>query len=159
MSVRANAETPLDARTARRFGAEGIGLCRTEHMFFDADRIGAMREMIMADDETRTPRRRSPSCCRCSATDFVEIFRIMQGLPVTIRLLDPPLHEFLPKTDAEFEEMARLTGTRRRRRSASARSRCTRPIRCSAIAAAGSASPIPRSTRCRRARSSRPPSR
>jgi pyruvate,orthophosphate dikinase len=101
LKVRANAETPLDARTAREFGAEGIGLCRTEHMFFDADRIAAVREMILADDE-KGRRRPWPRCCRCSA-DFVELFNIMEGLPVTIRLLDPPLHEFLPHTDEEID--------------------------------------------------------
>ena len=109
LKVRANAETPADARAARSFGAEGIGLSRTEHMFFEADRIGPMREMIMADDE---PERRAAlaKLLPMQRADFSEIFRIMRGLPVTIRLLDPPLHEFLPKTDAEFVEMARLTG-------------------------------------------------
>ncbi|TPO12362.1 pyruvate, phosphate dikinase [Mesorhizobium sp. B1-1-5] len=105
MKVRTNAETPLDARMARSFGAEGIGLCRTEHMFFDGDRIVAMREMILADTEKD----------RCAAldkllpmqrSDFLELFEIMAGLPVTIRLLDPPLHEFLPKTEAELAEVA-----------------------------------------------------
>jgi pyruvate,orthophosphate dikinase len=108
LKVRANAETPTDARTARNFGAEGIGLSRTEHMFFEADRIGAMREMIMADEE-RGRRVALAKLLPMQRADFVEIFRIMAGCPVTIRLLDPPLHEFLPKTDAEFEEMARLT--------------------------------------------------
>jgi pyruvate,orthophosphate dikinase len=109
MKVRANAETAADARTARRFGAEGIGLSRTEHMFFEADRIGAMRRVIMAEDETG---RRSglAELLPIQREDFAEIFRIMKGLPVTIRLLDPPLHEFLPKTEGEFAEMARLTG-------------------------------------------------
>jgi pyruvate,orthophosphate dikinase len=109
MKVRANAETPLDARTARRFGAEGIGLSRTEHMFFEADRIGPIRRVIMADDE-RGRRAGLAELLAMQREDFAEIFRIMRGLPVTIRLLDPPFHEFLPKTDAEFEEMARLTG-------------------------------------------------
>jgi pyruvate, orthophosphate dikinase len=108
MKVRANAETPLDARTARRFGAEGIGLSRTEHMFFEADRIGPIRRVIMADDE-RGRRAGLAELLPMQRDDFTEIFRIMRGLPVTIRLLDPPFHEFLPKTDAEFEEMARLT--------------------------------------------------
>jgi pyruvate, orthophosphate dikinase len=108
MKVRANAETPLDARTARRFGAEGIGLCRTEHMFFEADRIGPIRRVIMADDE-RGRRAGLAELLPMQRKDFAELFRIMRGLPVTIRLLDPPFHEFLPKTDAEFEEMARLT--------------------------------------------------
>jgi pyruvate,orthophosphate dikinase len=110
LKVRANAETPADVQAARGFGAEGIGLSRTEHMFFEADRIGAIREMIMADEE---PGRRAAlaKLLPMQRADFAEIFRIMRGLPVTIRLLDPPLHEFLPKTDAEFDEMARLTGT------------------------------------------------
>ena len=109
LKVRANAETAVDARAARSFGAEGIGLSRTEHMFFEADRIGPMREMIMADEE---PGRRAAlaKLLPMQRADFIEIFRIMRGLPVTIRLFDPPLHEFLPKTDAEFAEMAALTG-------------------------------------------------
>jgi pyruvate, orthophosphate dikinase len=109
LKVRANAETALDAGTAHRFGAEGIGLSRTEHMFFEAERIGAIRRVIMADDEAG---RRSglAELLPMQRADFVEIFRIMRGLPVTIRLLDPPFHEFLPKTETEFAEMARLTG-------------------------------------------------
>ena len=103
MKVRANAETPLDARTARGFGAEGIGLCRTEHMFFEGDRIVAMREMILADDEAGR-RAALAKLLPMQRADFVELFAIMSGLPVTIRLLDPPLHEFLPHTDAEIEE-------------------------------------------------------
>jgi pyruvate,orthophosphate dikinase len=109
MKVRANAETPLDARTARKFGAEGIGLSRTEHMFFDAERITAVREMIMADD-TAGRKKALEKLLPMQRDDFIEIFRIMNGLPVTIRLLDPPLHEFLPKNEKEFEEMARATG-------------------------------------------------
>jgi pyruvate,orthophosphate dikinase len=106
MKVRANAETPLDTRTARQFGAEGIGLCRTEHMFFDAERIIAVREMIVADNEEG--RRKALSKIEpMQKKDFVEIFKIMEGLPVTIRLLDPPLHEFLPKSDAEMGEVAK----------------------------------------------------
>jgi pyruvate,orthophosphate dikinase len=105
MKVRTNAETPLDAETARRFGAEGIGLCRTEHMFFDAQRILAVREMILADDEKG--RRAALSKIEpMQRQDFVELFKIMAGLPVTIRLLDPPLHEFLPHGDAEIAEVA-----------------------------------------------------
>ena len=109
MKVRANAETAADARMSRRFGAEGIGLSRTEHMFFQADRIGAMRRVIMAEDETG---RRSglAELLPMQREDFAEIFRIMKGFPVTIRLLDPPLHEFLPKTADEFGEMAERTG-------------------------------------------------
>ena len=105
MKVRANAETPLDARTARGFGAEGIGLCRTEHMFFDGDRIVAMREMILADDE-KGRRAALAKLLPMQRADFVELFTIMSGLPVTIRLLDPPLHEFLPHTDEEIAEVA-----------------------------------------------------
>jgi pyruvate,orthophosphate dikinase len=109
LKVRANAETAIDARAARRFGAEGIGLSRTEHMFFEADRIGAMRRVIMAEDEAGR-RAGLADLLPIQREDFAEIFRIMKGLPVTIRLLDPPLHEFLPKTEAEFGEMARLAG-------------------------------------------------
>jgi pyruvate,orthophosphate dikinase len=109
LKIRANAETPLDARTARKFGAEGIGLCRTEHMFFDSARITAVREMILADDEAGR-RKALDKLLPMQREDFIELFRIMQGLPVTIRLLDPPLHEFLPKTDAEFAEIVKVTG-------------------------------------------------
>jgi pyruvate,orthophosphate dikinase len=109
LGVRANAETPLDARAARRFGAEGIGLCRTEHMFFDADRIMAMREMILAED-TAGRRTALAKLLPMQRSDFAELFRIMHGLPVTIRLLDPPLHEFLPHSDAEIVEVAKALG-------------------------------------------------
>jgi pyruvate, orthophosphate dikinase len=109
MKIRTNAETVADARTARDFGAEGIGLSRTEHMFFEVDRIGAMRRLIMAEDETGR-RAALAELLPIQRKDFVEIFRVMKGMPVTIRLLDPPLHEFLPKTDAEFAEMARVIG-------------------------------------------------
>jgi pyruvate,orthophosphate dikinase len=109
MRIRANAETPQDARLAREFGAEGIGLCRTEHMFFDADRIVAVREMILA--ESAQGRRRALSkILPMQRGDFVELFEIMSGLPVTIRLLDPPLHEFLPATDDEIDEVADSIG-------------------------------------------------
>jgi pyruvate, orthophosphate dikinase len=110
LRIRTNAETPNDCRTAREFGAEGIGLCRTEHMFFDADRITNVRQMILADSEAG---RRSALAKLLPAQrgDFEEIFRIMAGLPVTIRLLDPPLHEFLPHSDEEFEEVAYAAGT------------------------------------------------
>ncbi|MXN48032.1 pyruvate, phosphate dikinase [Shinella kummerowiae] len=105
MKVRTNAETPADARAARSFGAEGIGLCRTEHMFFEGSRINVMREMILAEDEAG--RRASlAKLLPMQRSDFVELFEIMHGLPVTIRLLDPPLHEFLPKTDEEIAEVA-----------------------------------------------------
>ncbi|HEX2725801.1 MAG TPA: pyruvate, phosphate dikinase, partial [Beijerinckiaceae bacterium] len=109
LKVRANADTPLDARTARNFGAEGIGLCRTEHMFFEGDRIVAVREMILADDE-QGRRAALQKLLPMQRADFVELFTIMSGLPVTIRLLDPPLHEFLPHTEAEIAEVARTTG-------------------------------------------------
>jgi pyruvate, orthophosphate dikinase len=109
MKVRANAETPLDARTARKFGAEGIGLSRTEHMFFDAGRITAVREMIMADD-TAGRRAALAKLLPMQRDDFIALFTIMSGLPVTIRLLDPPLHEFLPKSDEEFAELGKVTG-------------------------------------------------
>ncbi|MFT6557359.1 pyruvate, phosphate dikinase [Sneathiella sp.] len=105
MKVRTNAETPLDAETARKFGAEGIGLCRTEHMFFDADRIVAVRQMILA--ESLEERQEALSkLLPVQRADFVDLFRIMAGLPVTVRLLDPPLHEFLPKTDEEIDDLA-----------------------------------------------------
>jgi pyruvate,orthophosphate dikinase len=110
MKVRTNAETPLDASTARKFGAEGIGLCRTEHMFFDPQRIGAVRQMIMASDEAGR-RAALAKLLPFQRNDFIEIFRIMAPLPVTIRLLDPPLHEFLPHGDAELKEVARALGT------------------------------------------------
>ncbi len=105
MQVRTNAETPADARAARSFGAEGIGLCRTEHMFFEDDRIIAMREMILAEDESGR-RAALAKLLPMQRKDFAELFEIMAGLPVTIRLLDPPLHEFLPKSEEEIEEVA-----------------------------------------------------
>ena len=109
MTVRTNAETPTDARAAREFGAEGIGLCRTEHMFFDADRILVMRQMIMSEDSAG----RQAALAKLlpmQRQDFVQLFEIMAGLPVTIRLLDPPLHEFLPHGDAELAEVAHASG-------------------------------------------------
>ncbi|MDX6749122.1 pyruvate, phosphate dikinase [Geminicoccaceae bacterium 1502E] len=109
LKVRANAETPLDARTAVKFGAEGIGLCRTEHMFFQEERIVAMREMILADD-AEGRRKALAKILPMQRADFVELFEIMAGLPVTIRLLDPPLHEFLPHEPHELEHMARSLG-------------------------------------------------
>ena len=109
LRVRANAETKLDATTARRFGAEGIGLCRTEHMFFDEGRIVAMREMILA--ETSEGRRSAlAKLLPMQRDDFVALFEVMAGLPVTIRLLDPPLHEFLPHSAAEIAEVAKASG-------------------------------------------------
>jgi pyruvate,orthophosphate dikinase len=109
LKVRANAETPLDAETARKFGAEGIGLSRTEHMFFDPERIGAVRQMIMAGDE-RGRRVALDRLLPFQRRDFTDLFRIMAGLPVTIRLLDPPLHEFLPHGEAELAEIAEALG-------------------------------------------------
>ncbi len=109
MKVRANAETPADAQTAREFGAEGIGLCRTEHMFFDAARITAVRQMILAEDE-KGRRAALAKLLPEQRKDFTEIFEVMAGLPVTIRLLDPPLHEFLPHEEAEFADVATAAG-------------------------------------------------
>jgi pyruvate, orthophosphate dikinase len=110
LKVRTNADTAADAATARRFGAEGIGLCRTEHMFFDAERIVAVRQMILADDE-KERKAALAKLLPMQRGDFVEIFRAMEGLPVTIRLLDPPLHEFLPQKEDEITDVARAAGT------------------------------------------------
>ncbi|MCE3232179.1 MAG: pyruvate, phosphate dikinase [Rickettsiaceae bacterium] len=109
LKVRSNAETPEDAATARKFGAEGIGLCRTEHMFFEASRIVAVREMILAEDE-KGRRTALAKLLPMQRADFIELFNIMDGLPVTIRLLDPPLHEFLPHTDEDMIEVATVAG-------------------------------------------------
>ncbi|NQV21815.1 MAG: pyruvate, phosphate dikinase, partial [Rhodospirillales bacterium] len=111
MRVRTNAETPGDAQVARDFGAEGIGLCRTEHMFFDPERIIAVREMILAEDSTGR-RVALDKILPMQRKDFADLFRVMSGLPVTIRLLDPPLHEFLPKTDADLKALSDATGIR-----------------------------------------------
>jgi pyruvate,orthophosphate dikinase len=109
LNIRTNAETPQDTAVARKFGAEGIGLCRTEHMFFDAERIIAMREMIVAD--TVEGRKKAINkLLPFQRSDFEEIFKIMDGFPVTIRLLDPPLHEFVPHTDAEVEAVSKASG-------------------------------------------------
>ncbi|MDC3146056.1 pyruvate, phosphate dikinase, partial [Candidatus Pelagibacter sp.] len=105
LKIRSNSETPIDSKTARDFGAEGIGLCRTEHMFFDEERILSVREMIISktkDDRLLALSKLLPH----QKKDFIDIFKIMNGLPVTVRLLDPPLHEFLPKTDKEIAEVA-----------------------------------------------------
>ncbi len=105
LKVRTNSETPLDTKTARDFGAEGIGLCRTEHMFFEEERILSVREMILSkttDDRAKALEKLLPH----QKKDFIEIFKIMSGLPVTVRLLDPPLHEFLPKSEKEISEVA-----------------------------------------------------
>ncbi|MDR3421299.1 MAG: pyruvate, phosphate dikinase [Xanthobacteraceae bacterium] len=109
LKVRANADTPADARAALKFGAEGIGLCRTEHMFFEEDRIRAVREMILAGDE-KARRAALAKLLPMQRADFVELFKIMAGLPVTIRLLDPPLHEFLPHSEEEIAEVAKAMG-------------------------------------------------
>ena len=109
LNVRTNAETPLDARTAIEFGAEGIGLCRTEHMFFNADRIIAVREMILADSPSGR-RLALDKILPMQRQDFIELFRIMAGRPVTIRLLDPPLHEFLPHTAEDMAQVAEASG-------------------------------------------------
>jgi pyruvate,orthophosphate dikinase len=106
MGVRANADTPHDAKTARRFGAEGIGLCRTEHMFFNADRIDVVREMILAEEREERIRALD-KLLPMQREDFAGLFREMEGLPVTIRLLDPPLHEFLPQSDVEIREFSK----------------------------------------------------
>ncbi|RME65678.1 MAG: pyruvate, phosphate dikinase [Nitrospirae bacterium] len=109
LGVRTNADTPKDAKVARDFGAEGIGLCRTEHMFFEGDRIKAVREMILAEDEAGR-RKALKKLLPMQRNDFKKIFKVMDGLPVTIRLLDPPLHEFLPHTDKELKEIAKEMG-------------------------------------------------
>ena len=109
LKVRANADTPADARAAIKFGAQGIGLCRTEHMFFDEDRIRAVREMILAEDEAAR-RAALAKLLPMQRGDFLALFKIMGGLPVTIRLLDPPLHEFLPHTEKEITEVADAMG-------------------------------------------------
>ena len=109
LGIRANAETPTDAEVALRFGAEGIGLCRTEHMFFDAERIVAVREMILADDEAGR-RAALEKILPMQRQDFIDLFHAMAGLPVTIRLLDPPLHEFLPHGDDELATLAKSSG-------------------------------------------------
>jgi pyruvate,orthophosphate dikinase len=110
LKVRTNADTPKDAQTAKNFGAEGIGLCRTEHMFFGADRIDAVREMIIADNKMDREKALA-KLLPMQRDDFYQLFKIMDGLPVTIRLLDPPLHEFVPHTDEETKELAKRIGT------------------------------------------------
>ncbi len=122
LKVRANADTPADARAAIQFGAEGIGLCRTEHMFFDEDRIRAVREMILAGDEAAR-RGALAKLLPMQRGDFLALFKIMGGLPVTIRLLDPPLHEFLPHTEKEIAEVAQAMGANAQRLADRARER------------------------------------
>ncbi|MBU2552295.1 MAG: pyruvate, phosphate dikinase [Proteobacteria bacterium] len=111
LKVRTNADTPHDAKVARDFGAEGIGLCRTEHMFFEGERIDAVREMILAED-TKGRQKALAKILPMQRKDFIGIFRAMDGLPVTIRTLDPPLHEFLPHTDAEIKDLAQKLGVK-----------------------------------------------
>ncbi len=109
LNVRSNSETPIDTKIARDFGAEGIGLCRTEHMFFDEERILSVREMILSktkEDRSKALEKLLPH----QRDDFIEIFKIMNGLPVTVRLLDPPLHEFLPKTEKEIDDITKVVG-------------------------------------------------
>ncbi len=142
LKVRANADTPEDATRAREFGAQGIGLCRTEHMFFGAERLPVMQEMILADSESGR-RAALDRLLPFQQSDFEGIFEAMAGLPVTIRLLDPPLHEFLPDEAEATDEKLRRADPRA----------CTSRIRCSEPAAAGSGCSIRRSTRCRFARS------
>jgi pyruvate,orthophosphate dikinase len=157
LKVRTNAETPADAETAVRFGCEGIGLCRTEHMFFDADRITAVREMILSDS-VEGRKKALAKILPMQRDDFVQLFKIMAGRPVTIRLLDPPLHEFLPKTDADFDAVAKGTGlsvTALKERKKALEE--TNPMLGHRGCRLGIA--IQKSMRCRRAPSSRRPSR
>ena len=155
LGVRANADTPTDARVARLFGAEGIGLCRTEHMFFEEKRIVAVREMILA--ETAEQRRSAlAKILPMQRDDFAGIFREMGERPVTIRLLDPPLHEFLPHDEETMKKTAeslKVSIDKVRERTHALK----KPTRCSATEDAGSGSRTRRFTRCRCVRSSRPP--
>jgi pyruvate,orthophosphate dikinase len=155
MSVRTNADTPEQTAQAIAFGAEGIGLTRTEHMFFEGDRIDAMREMILADSlEAREAA--LAKLLPYQRDDFFGIFKALKGYPATIRFLDPPLHEFLPHSKEQQMDLARKLGIPSRR-SWPASMSSTSSTRCSASAAAASASSIPRSPACRPAPSSRPP--
>ncbi len=158
LGVRVNGDTPDDARTAVKFGAEGIGLCRTEHMFFEETRIRTVREMILSEDE-QSRRAALSKLLPMQRADFVELFEIMKGLPVTIRLLDPPLHEFLPHTQAEIEEVARAMNTDPRKLADRARElvRVQPDARLPRLPSRDRLSW--RSPRCRRARSSRPRSK
>ena len=152
LKVRTNADTPEDAGKARSFGAEGIGLCRTEHMFFEGQRIVDMRKMILADDEAG----RKTALAELEPyqkQDFIGIFEAMDGLPVTIRLLDPPLHEFLPHDERPARPRSPASSASRSRRSSAGSNSSTRPTRCSACAAAGCRSSSPRSATCRSGRS------
>src|SRR5204863_468828 len=152
LGVRVNADTPEDARTAIKFGGEGIGLCRTEHMFFEETRIRTVREMILAEDE-QARRAALSKLLPMQRADFVELFEIMKGLPVTVRLLDPPLHEFLPHTHAEIEEVARAMNTDPRRLADRARELPWRL--CREGHSRDRSLHFARSRRCRRARQDR----
>lgn len=154
LKVRANADTPRDAKTAFRFGAQGIGLCRTEHMFFEGDRIKAVREMILADDEAGR-RKALAKLLPMQRGDFEGLFEAMNGLPVTVRLLDPPLHEFVPHFEKEQREMAEEMGFLTKR-SRIRLMLLLRRTRCWVTVDAVWATPIPRSPRCRPVQSSRP---
>ncbi len=177
--VRANADIPRDAKAAREFGAEGIGLCRTEHMFFADDRIPHMQAMILAEDE-KTRNKALQKLLPMQRKDFAGLFEAMDGYPVIIRTLDPPLHEFLPKRENLMVDLALLPhagGKEKKKMSESygipvgelkkklpellqARGGSARvQSRCWASAAAAWASSIPRSRKCRRAPSSKPPCR
>ena len=154
LGIRTNADQPDQVTNAIAFGAEGIGLCRTEHMFFEGDRIDAMREMILAENE-EDRRKALAKLLPHQQSDFEGIFRALNGLPACIRLLDPPLHEFLPHDARAAEGVAKKLGISAEK-IASACMNCTSSTRCSASAAAGWASSIPKSPRCRPAPSSRP---
>ena len=165
LGVRANADLPDQAELAYAFGARGIGLCRTEHMFFGEGRIPIVQRMILADNEADR-RKALDELLPLQRDDFYGVFKAMHGTPVTIRTIDPPLHEFLPKREdlmvddrAARGDRARHGQRARREDDAAARasSSSTSSTRCSAIAACASASRIRKSPRCRRARSSRPP--
>jgi pyruvate, orthophosphate dikinase len=153
MQVRTNADTPEQTRNAMAFGATGIGLCRTEHMFFEGDRIDAMREMILAEDlEAR--KAALAKLLPYQRDDFAGIFRTLKGYPATIRFLDPPLHEFLPHTPEQQADLAKSSACRSNGSTRAWRG-CTSSIRCSGSAAAAWESGIRRSPRCRRAPCSR----
>lgn len=153
LKVRANADTPKDAAQAFAFGAEGIGLCRTEHMFFEGDRIKAVREMILADDEAGR-RVALAKLLPMQRGDFEGLFKAMQGHPVTVRLLDPPLHEFVPHFEKEQRELAKDMNVPYEK-SRPKWSCWQKSIRCWAIAVAVWATPIPKLPRCRPGPSSR----
>ena len=155
LGVRTNADTPHDAAVARNFGAEGIGLCRTEHMFFEGDRIKAVREMILADDLAGR-KKALAKLLPMQREDFYGIFKAMEGYGVTIRLLDPPLHEFVPHEEENQREMAKEMGISVEA-SKPKSTPCMNSTRCWATAAAVWASPIRKSPKCRPARSSRRP--